>query len=212
MMPRMNGVELCRRVKNDERTSHIPVIVLTALASEESKVQALEIGADDYIIKPFGARELLVRVRNLIETRRALRAKFRENIVLEPADIAISSGDARFLKKLMDAIERHIAEPECDTEMLAKEVCMSRMQLNRKLHALTGHSTHEFLRVQRLKRAARLLSQHGGNVSQIAYEVGFASPSHFAQAFREKFGVSPSDYSEKSQANPGDEGERASGN
>ncbi len=194
MMPRMDGVELCRRLKSDERTSHIPLILLTARASGESKVEALETGADDYIVKPFDARELMVRVRNLIETRRALREKFRENIVLEPAEVPIASSDAKFLHKLMEAIEQHLAEPECDTGMLAKELCMSRMQLNRKLHALTGHSTHEFLRVQRLKRAAQLLRKHGGNVSQVAYDVGFASPSHFAQAFRVQFGMSPSEY------------------
>jgi AraC-like DNA-binding protein len=129
--------------------------------------------------------------------------KFRENIVLEPADIAVSSSDERFLKKLMEAIERHMAEPECGTETLAAEVCMSRMQLNRKLHALTGRSTHEFLRAQRLKRAAQLLHHHGGNVSEVAYEVGFASPSHFAQAFKEQYGMSPSDYAGKSPQSPG---------
>lgn len=202
MMPRMDGVELCRRLKSDERTSHIPLILLTARASGESKVEALETGADDYIVKPFDARELMVRVRNLIETRRALREKFRENIVLEPAEITISSSDAKFLKKLMEAIERHMAEPECDTEMLAKDVCMSRMQLNRKLHALTGHSTHEFLRVQRLKRGAQLLHRHGGNISQVAYEVGFASPSHFAQAFKAQFGMLPSEYAEQHPEGP----------
>jgi signal transduction histidine kinase/DNA-binding response OmpR family regulator len=194
MMPRMDGVELCRRLKNDDRTSHIPVIVLTARASGESKMEALETGGDDYIIKPFEVEELVVRVRNLIETRRELREKFRENIVLQPGDIAVTSSDARFLKRLMESIERHMAEPDCDTQSLARDVCMSRMQLNRKLKALTGHSTHEFLRAQRLKRAAQLLHHHGGNISEVAYEVGFASPSHFAQAFKEQFGVSPSDY------------------
>ncbi len=202
MMPRMDGIELCRRLKSDERTSHIPLILLTARASGESKVEALETGADDYIVKPFDARELMVRVRNLIETRRALREKFRENIVLEPAEIPIASGDAKFLQRLMEAIERHMAEPECDTEMLAREVCMSRMQLNRKLHALTGHSTHEFLRVQRLKRGAQLLRHHGENVSQVAYDVGFASPSHFAQAFKAQFGMSPSEYAEQHSEGP----------
>lgn len=197
MMPRMDGVELCRRLKNDERTSHIPVILLTARASGESKVEGFETGADDYIIKPFDAKELLVRVRNLIEIRQALRKKFREKVVLEPADIPLSSADARFLKRLMDTIEKRMAEPDCDTETLAGDMCLSRMQLNRKVHALSGQSTHEFLKIQRLKRAERLLRHHHGNISEIGYEVGFASPSHFGQAFKERFGMTPSEYAEK---------------
>jgi AraC-like DNA-binding protein len=193
----MGGVELCRRLKNDERTSHIPVILLTARASGESKVEGFETGADDYIIKPFDAKELLVRVRNLIEIRQALRKKFREKVVLEPADIPLSSADARFLKRLMDTIEKRMAEPDCDTETLAGDMCLSRMQLNRKVHALSGQSTHEFLKIQRLKRAERLLRHHHGNISEIGYEVGFASPSHFGQAFKERFGMTPSEYAEK---------------
>ena len=205
MMPRLDGVELCRQLKNDERTSHIPVILLTARASGESKVEAFEAGADDFIIKPFEVEELLIRVRNLIEIRRELREKFRENIVLQPADIAISSNEGKFLKSLMESIERHMAEPDCDTETLAKDVCMSRMQLNRKLHALTGHSTHELVRALRLNRASQLLQHHSGNVSEVAYQVGFASPSHFAHAFKERFGVSPSDYRERNRENSGGE-------
>ena len=205
MMPRMDGVELCRRLKNDHRTSHIPVILLTARASGESKVEAFEAGADDYIIKPFEAEELLVRVRNLIEIRRELREKFRENIVLQPADIAISSIEGKFLKRLMESIDRHMADPDCNTESLARDVCMSRMQLNRKLHALTGHSTHDFLRALRLNRAAQLLQHHSGNISEVAYQVGFASPSHFAHAFKERFGVSPSDYHGKALESSGED-------
>jgi signal transduction histidine kinase/DNA-binding response OmpR family regulator/ligand-binding sensor domain-containing protein len=203
MMPRMDGVELCRRLKNDERTSHIPVVLLTARASGESKLEGLETGADDYIIKPFDAKELLARAHNLIEIRRALRKKFRERLVLEPADFPLSSADARFLKKLMDAIEHHMADTGCNTETLAQELCLSRMQLNRKLHALTGQSTHEFLKLQRLKRAEQLLRHHHGNISEICYEVGFASPSHFAQAFKEQFGISPSEYLETHREIPG---------
>ncbi len=194
MMPRMDGVELCKRLKNDEKTSHIPVILLTARASSEDKVGGLETGADDYIIKPFEAKELQVRVHNLIEIRRKLREKFKQNIILQPTELAVTSSDERFLGRLMESVEKHMADPDCDTETLAQDVYMSRMQLNRKLQALTGHSTHEFLRAQRLKRAAQILQQRAGNVSEVAYEVGFASPSHFARAFREQFGVPPSEY------------------
>ena len=194
MMPRMDGVELCKRLKNNLATSHIPVILLTARAAGEDKLEGLESGADDYIIKPFEAKELKVRAHNLIESRRRLREKYQKNFGCQPSDLAISSVDERFLTMLMESVEKHLADPACDTETLAEDLCMSRMQLNRKLNALTGHSTHEFLRTQRLNRAARLLQHHVGNVSEVAYEVGFSSPSHFAKAFKEQFGLSPSEY------------------
>lgn len=202
MMPRMDGIELCKRLKNDEKTSHIPVILLTARASTEDKVGGLETGADDYVIKPFEAKELQVRVHNLIEIRRTLREKYKQNIILQPTELAVTSSDARFLKKLMESVEKHMADPDCGTETLAQDVYMSRMQLNRKLQALTGYSTHEFLRTQRLKRAAQILQQHAGNMSEVAYEVGFASPSHFARAFKEQFGVPPSEYALRNTPGP----------
>jgi signal transduction histidine kinase/DNA-binding response OmpR family regulator len=207
MMPVMEGIEMCRMLKTDDRTSHIPVIMLTARAGESSKLEGLETGADDYLIKPFDARELRVRARNLVDLRKKLREKYRQHVVLEPASVPIASTDERFLKKLMETIESRIADPELDTEKLAREACMSRMQLNRKLQALTGHSTHEFLRLQRLQKAARLLAARSGNVTEVAYDVGFNSLSHFAKAFREEFGVSPSEYS--AQQRPGAESHRA---
>jgi signal transduction histidine kinase/DNA-binding response OmpR family regulator/ligand-binding sensor domain-containing protein len=194
MMPRMDGVELCRRLKSDFQTSHIPVILLTARASGEDKLEGLESGADDYIIKPFEAKELRLRAHNLIETRRRLREKYQKSFIFQPKELAIGSVDEHFLTLLMESVERHLADPACDTETLAQDLCMSRMQLNRKLNAVTGHSTHEFLRAQRLNRAARLLQHHRGNVSEVAYDVGFSSPSHFAKVFKEQFGVSPSEY------------------
>jgi DNA-binding response OmpR family regulator len=196
MMPKMDGYELCRRLKTDERTSHIPVILLTARAGGENKVEGLETGADDYIIKPFDARELQVRVKNLIEQRRKLRERFRKEITLQPKDIAITSMDEQFLKKAMEVIEQNLSDPEFSTEVFAKGVAMSRMQLNRKLRALTDQSTHEFIRTYRLKRAAQLLQHRAGTVSEICYDVGFNSLSHFAKVFREQFGQSPSEYAE----------------
>jgi len=194
MMPVMDGTAMCKALKEDERTSHIPVILLTARAAEESKLEGLELGADDYILKPFDARELLARVKNLIELRKKLREKYRQQVIMKPGDVSVASTDQRFLVKLNAAIEEHLGEAEYDTEELAHDMCMSRMQLNRKLHSLTGHSTHELVREFRLERAAELLGKHAGNVSEVAYEVGFNSLSHFARVFRERFGVAPSDY------------------
>ncbi len=197
MMPKMDGYELCRKLKTDERTSHIPVILLTARAGGESKVEGLETGADDYIIKPFDARELQVRVKNLIEQRRKLRERFRQEITLQPKEIAITSMDEQFLQKAMAAVEKNLPDPEFSTDDFARQVAMSRMQLHRKLRALTDQSTHEFIRTYRLQRAAQLLQNHAGTVSEICYDVGFNSLSHFAKAFREQFGQSPSEYAER---------------
>jgi signal transduction histidine kinase/DNA-binding response OmpR family regulator len=196
MMPKMDGYELCRKLKTDERTSHIPVILLTARAGGESKVEGLETGADDYIIKPFDAHELQVRVKNLIEQRRRLRERFRKEMILEPKEFAVTSMDEQFLQKAMAVVEQNLSDAEFSTDEFARRVAMSRSQLHRKLHALTGQSTHEFIRTYRLKRAAQLLQHHAGTVSEICYDVGFNSLSHFAKAFREQFGQSPSEYAE----------------
>lgn len=194
MMPNMDGFQFCERIKSDERTSHIPVILLTARASGESKIQGLETGADDYLTKPFDARELRVRVSNLIEQRRRLQERFRRELVIQPSEITVTSMDETFLKKVMAAVEAHIDDPAFETDDLAREAGVSRRHLNRKLRALTGQSVREFIRTLRLKRAAQLLQQKSGTVTEIAYEVGFQSIAHFAKIFREEFGVAPSEY------------------
>ena len=194
MMPVMDGVQFCRKLKEDDLTNHIPVILLTARASEEIKLEGLDIGADDYIVKPFDPRELVARAKNLIELRRKLREKYQRHIVLGPANVQVASAVERFLEKLKQTIQEHIADADYDTEKFAHDMCMSRMQLNRKLRALTGHPTHELVREFRLQRAAELLRKNAGNVSEVAFEVGFNDLSHFARAFRERFGMLPSEY------------------
>ncbi len=197
MMPRMDGFEMCSRLKSDERTSHIPVILLTARASAESKIKGLELGADDYLIKPFDRTELLVRAKNLIEQRRKLREKFSRNIFLQPRDITISSYDQRFLQRAMNIVEQNIPDPDFHVDHFCKAVGMSRTQLHRKLRSLTNQSTTEFIRSLRLRRAAILLEKHYGNVTEIAYEVGFNKPSYFTECFRKQFGQLPSEYMKK---------------
>ena len=198
MMPVMDGFQFCEKIKTDERTSHIPVILLTAKSSGESKVEGLETGADDYLIKPFDSAELKVRLKNLIEQRRKLRERFRQEITLEPNEIAITSADAQFLQKVMDAVEQNI-ESEYGVAELSNEVGMSRSQLHRKIRALTDQSPVEFIRCIKLKRAAALLEQHSGNISEIAYQVGFNNPAYFAECFHKLFGVSPKEYSTQSK-------------
>jgi signal transduction histidine kinase/DNA-binding response OmpR family regulator/streptogramin lyase len=199
MMPVMDGIALCKTLKHDETTSHIPVILLTARATSEGKLEGLDIGADDYIIKPFDSRELTARAKNLILLRKSLRDKYRRQVVLGPSLMEVTTIDERFLQRLSATIEQHIADAAYNTETLAHDMCMSRMQLNRKIHALTGHSTHELVQEFRLERAAELLRKHADTVLGIAYDVGFNSVSHFSRAFRAKFGVSPSKYVAQNQ-------------
>jgi AraC-like DNA-binding protein len=136
------------------------------------------------------------------DTRSKLWEKYHRQVTLGPAQITLASTDERFLKRLTDSIEQHVSEAEYDTEALARDMCMSRMQLNRKLHALTGHPTHELVRQYRLHRAAQLLQKHAGNVSEVAFESGFNSLSHFTRAFRDQFGVLPSEYKRKGPDKP----------
>ncbi|MPR37201.1 hybrid sensor histidine kinase/response regulator transcription factor [Salmonirosea aquatica] len=188
----LDGLELGRRLKNDENTSHIPVILLTARTSVENKLQGLETGADDYLTKPFEVRELLIRVGNLIEGRRKLKELYRREVVLRPANITISSVDEQFLSRAMAVIERFMSDENFNVETFGKEIGMSRMQLYRKLQALAGQSPSDFIRTFRLQRAAQLLSSNAGTVSQIADQVGFASHSYFSKCFQDQFGRTPS--------------------
>ena len=194
MMPRMDGVELCEKLKTDERTSHIPVIMLTARTSVEDRIKGLETGADDYLTKPFNMKELRVRVKNLILQRRKLRERFRKELMLEPRDIAVTSADERFIRQTMEIIEKYISDQEFSVEQLGSELAMSRMQLFRKIKALTDQSPSEYIRTIRLKRAAQLIESNYGNLAEITYEVGFNHPSYFAKCFRELYGVAPSAY------------------
>ena len=194
MMPGMDGFEFCEKIKTSEQTSHIPVILLTARASGESKLEGLETGADDYLTKPFDAAELRVRVRNLIEQRRRLRERFRRELIIRPSEVTATPMDEAFLTKVIAAVEAHIDDPVFETDDLAREAGVSRRHLNRKLRGLAGQSVREFIRSMRLKRAALLLQQKSGTVTEIAYAVGFQSIAHFAKVFREEFGVAPSAY------------------
>jgi signal transduction histidine kinase/ligand-binding sensor domain-containing protein/DNA-binding response OmpR family regulator len=194
MMPNLDGYQLCEKLKNDERTSHIPVILLTAKSSGESKMEGLELGADDYLIKPFDARELQVRVKNLIEQRRKLRERFASIIKIEPKDLTVTPKDAEFLQRAIDIVEANMNNEEFSVERFGREIGLSRSQLRRKITALTDFSPTDFILSLRLKRAARLLQQQAGTVSEIAYEVGFNNLSYFARAFKKQFGHTPSEF------------------
>jgi signal transduction histidine kinase/DNA-binding response OmpR family regulator len=194
MMPGIDGCEVCRRLKIDERTSHIPVILLTGRTLGDDRIRGFEVGADDYVAKPCDMLELKVRINNLLEGRKALGAKYGGALSLPIAEDRPPSADERFLGRVREAVEQRMADAHLETASLARELAMSRMQLNRKLHALTGRSTHDFIRHLRLVRAAEMLRTHSGTVTEIAYAVGFNNLSHFAVAFRQEYGSRPSDY------------------
>ena len=190
----MDGFQLCEKLKTDERTSHIPVILLTAKATNQDKIEGLETGADDYIMKPFDADLLKVRIRNLIEQRRKLREHFKKEGLIELEDKEITSIDKKFLQKAVEIINKNLSDTSFGVEMFAEEVSMSRRNLDRKLVALTGDSPGDLIRRLRLIYASKLLMQKFGNISEIALEVGFSNPAYFSKCFREQFGITPSEY------------------
>lgn len=192
-MPKKDGMEVCRILKSDERTSHIPVILLTAKTETESKIAGLERGADDYVTKPFHPQELLVRVTNLIDLRKRLRERFKAGEILRPGDVVVESIDNQFLQRVKVAVEYHIGEEGFSAEDLSHEVGMSRSQVHRKLTSLTNLSTREFIRYIRLQRAKELLENNAATISEIAYQVGFGSVAYFTKCFREQFGRLPSE-------------------
>lgn len=194
LMPDSDGYELCRKIKKDERTSHIPLLLLTALHSKEHEIEGLECGADDYITKPFDISILQTKVENMLQVRRCLKEKYTRQIILEPSEITISSPDERFLRKAIEVVEKNISNADLDIEQFAVEVGVSRMQLYRKFSALTNMTVKEFIRNIRLKRAAQLLSNTKLTVNEITYSVGFKDPSHFRKCFYREYGMSPSEY------------------
>lgn len=192
MMPVMDGMECCRRLKSEVQTSHIPVMMLTAYTMDEQKVMGYECGADSYILKPFSARLLLVRLRNLIDNRRRLQSFFADKTSLRKEPIA--DLDKGFVEKLRTLIEEQLGNSELSVEDLGDKIGMSRVQLYRKAKALTGYSPNELLRIARLKKAASLLASTERTVAEITYEVGFSSPSYFTKCYKDYFGESPTDF------------------
>ncbi|NNE76675.1 MAG: response regulator [Pricia sp.] len=195
MMPKMDGIELCKKLKTDVQTSHIPVIMLTAKAGIDNKIEGLETGADDYLTKPFDGEELLVRIKNLIEQRQRLRELFsNKEIDLDPKKVTVTSVDRKFIEQVLELLELNFSDSEFGVPQMQSALAMSKTQLHRKLKALTNESPGELLRNFRLKMAAQLLAQKADSVTQIAYRVGFNNLSYFAKCFKELYGVAPSSF------------------
>ena len=192
MMPGMDGVECCRRLKTELQTCHVPVILLTACSLDEQRIQGYNGGADSYISKPFNSQLLLSRIRNLIDSRRQLRQFFGDNQTLAKENICDIDKD--FVSRFKSLVEEKMRDPELNVEDLGKDMGLSRVQLYRKLKSLTNYAPNELLRQARLKKAISLLASSEMTVAEIAYEVGFSSPSYFTKCYKEQFGESPTDF------------------
>jgi AraC-like DNA-binding protein len=174
--------------------------MLTAKDGRESRIEGLEMGADDYLVKPFDAHELLVRIKNLIAQRHQLRKTFGQQMTLQPKNIASNNVDRIFLDKVENTIGKFLSEAEFGVPQLQEELSMSKTQLHRKMKALTDQAPGEFLRNYRLKRAAQILEQRGGSVTEVAFAVGFGSLSYFTRCFKDRFGHSPTEYTQLQKA------------
>lgn len=199
MMPVLSGIELCERLKTDERTSHIPVILLTARQSDESRIEGYETGADDYISKPFNSVLLKVRIKNLIDSRLKLRMLFSNTTLVELKKISVNSVDEKFINRAVDLTNLHMADTDFTPDIFAREMGVSRAQLFRKIKAMTNQTVHEFVTTIRLNKAAELLLTSNSSIGEIGMKCGFSEPSHFTRSFMKKFGITPSNYIKNNQ-------------
>lgn len=193
-MPYIDGITLCKQLKAEEQTSHIPILLLTAKASQESELEGLQTGADAYVKKPFNMEVLKAKGLNILKVRSDLKKRFRKEVFLEPSEITVTTLDESFLQQAMDVIENHMSNTEFTVEEMVKEMAVSRSKLYLKLKAITGYSTSEFIRTVRLKRAVQLFEQSDYSIKEIMYMTGFNTSSYFSKCFKKQFGVVPSDY------------------
>jgi YesN/AraC family two-component response regulator len=194
MMPGIDGLELCKKLKTDERTSHIPIIILTARHSFESQIESFETGADAYITKPFNANVLKIRIRNLIESRSKLRELFNHNPGFDTKVIAVNTADNTFLNKIVHLIETNLSDTMFDIEKLAELLNLSRTQLYRKIKSLTNQSVHDFVTTIRLNKAAEMLLAEKYSIAEIAFKVGYSESSNFSRSFLKLYGLTPKNY------------------
>lgn len=195
MMPEMDGLELCNHLKSDIKTSHIPIILLTAKSRPEDRVECYKAGADGYIAKPFELPVLVARIDNFIKNKQNQQEKFKDTPEVDAGTLELSTLDKEFLDKVISLVNEHIEDEAFDIDALANEVCMSRSSLYRKIKVITGMSPVELVRNTKLKRSYELLKEGRMNISQVAYAAGFSNPKYFSTCFKEQFGISPRDVS-----------------
>jgi signal transduction histidine kinase/ligand-binding sensor domain-containing protein/DNA-binding response OmpR family regulator len=194
MMPQMNGIELCRKIKSDQRVSHIPVILLTARTAEEQKLEGFQTGADDYITKPFNFEILVSRIKNLIQQREKFHKTFPKQLDVKATELNITPLDEKFIRNAIAYVEKNISYTDFSVEDLSRELGISRAHLYKKILSLTGKSPLEFIRTIRLQQAAQLLEKSQLTVAEVAYQVGFNNPKYFARYFKDEYHVLPSAY------------------
>lgn len=202
MMPVMNGIECCEALKTDERTAHIPVILLTALAEERQQLEGYGAGADDYLPKPFSLAVLKAKINNLLKRSERLKLYFRDRFDLRTPEQTVANPDKEFVSKVTKVVLAHLQDPEFDVELFCSEMAMSRASLFRKLKSTTGCSASSFTRNIRIKRAAELLGQHAYSIGEVATLVGFSDPNYFTRCFKEIYGVTPSEFIQTSPSSP----------
>jgi len=193
-MPEMNGIDLCQKLKNDRRTTHIPVVLLTALTGEEQQLRGLTTGASDYLTKPFNFEILLSKLKNILVQQDLMRKTYSKQMEVRPSAIIIDSPDELFVNKALQVIERNIGNAEFSVEELSSEMCMSRVTLYKRTLLLTGKSPVELIRTIRLKRARQLLENGYLTISQVSYKVGFKSQKYFTKSFKSEYNILPSEY------------------
>ena len=200
-MPGMDGIQLTQKIKSDKRTSHIPVILLTALTGEQDQITGLRTGANDYITKPFDSEVLNAKIKNLLALKDTLKNTYSRQIKVLAPEVKIESENEKLLQDIMLYLEENLTNPKLSVEELSKQVGMSRSSLYNKILELTGETPVEFIRSVKLDKAAVLLEKGEKNVAQIAYSVGFSTPNYFAKSFKAKFNMLPSEYINKMRKN-----------
>ncbi len=202
MMPGIDGMELCRRIKTDINTSHIPIIILTAKSTEESMIEGLETGADVYITKPFNVDVLKAQIKTLLDSRQKMKFNFSRQLILQPKEVTFTSTDEKFLKKLMEVVELNIADVNFGIKELTQAMGMSHSVIFRKIKSLAGLNVVELIRSIRLKKAALILKKNKLPIAEVSYMVGFSDPKYFSKCFIKEFGFTPTEYSNKAEKEP----------
>jgi len=196
MMPEVDGYELCETIKSSDVLDHVPVLMLTARAEPDRAAEGFDAGADAYLAKPFSMRDLRARIHSLLQNRRRLRKRFNRARLNESDAVEVDSADERFIARARESVLDHLDDEHFNVDAFAADVGLSPRQLQRKLKSITDLTPSAFIRRMRLERGAQLVKQDYGTISEIAYEVGFSSPSYFSRCFKDEFGTSPSEFEE----------------
>jgi transcriptional regulator GlxA family with amidase domain len=199
-MPEMNGIDLCKKIRSDKRTYFIPVIMLTALTAQQQLLAGLNVGANDYLTKPFNTEVLLSKVKNILFQQESFKKTYQKQVQVHAKEVEVESADEKYIQQALSVVEENISNPGFSVEEMSRQLFMSRVAMYKKLFALTGKTPIEFIRTIRLQRAAQLLESSEMTIAEIAYEVGFNNPKHFSKCFKNEFNILPSGYVNEKKA------------